>query len=110
MNEPACPADATRVRREPGDCDTRARVRRMDEQAVPDVQADMPEPVEEEQVAGFQVPEGDRSATLELADGVVRQRDTDTPVDVTDEPGAVEAGSALATPDVRDAELLTKRR
>ena len=57
------------------DGDARAGMRRVDELVVADVQADVPEAVEEDEVAGLEAGAGHVAAEAELRDRVVRQRD-----------------------------------
>src|SRR5205085_5253454 len=74
--------------------------------AATDVETDVPEAVEEDEVAGLEIAVGDRHAHGPLCAGVVGKRYADLRVDVHHEPGAVEAARARAAPDVRDAEEL----
>src|SRR5579884_2015880 len=95
------------------DADERARVRRVDEVAVPDVDPDVVEPVEEHEVAGLELVARHRDGVrrVPLGHRVVRQRDAELPEDVLDEAGAVEAGiRAPAGPFVRDPEVLQRDR
>ena len=59
------------------DLDHVAGVRGVDELSPADVDADVSEPVEEDEVAGLQVGERDGCAVSELRGGVVRERDAD---------------------------------
>src|ERR1041385_7321566 len=77
--------------RERGDRDARAGMRCVDETSGPDVDADVAEPVEEDEVAGPQRAAGDTPALAELRARVVRQVDPEVGVDEACEPGAVEA-------------------
>src|SRR5579884_3304653 len=77
---------------EAGDLDDVAGLRRVDELAAADVDADVAEAVEEDEVAGLELVARDGNAHRPLCSGVVRQGDADLPVDVHDEAGAVEAG------------------
>ena len=85
------------------DGDARPGVRRVDETAAADVDADVAEPVEEEQVARSQRPARDPAAEAELRDRVVRQRDPEVREDEAGEARAVEAaarrGAAVAVTD-----------
>ncbi len=78
----------------------------MDELAIADVDADMTEPVEEDEVAGLELVARHRDAVVELVGSVVRQRDADLRVDEHHEPGAVEAARRGPAPDVRRPEVL----
>src|SRR2546423_10347557 len=89
---------------EPRDLHARAGVRRVDEAAVPDVHPDVAEPAEEDQVAGLQRPAPDPPAEIEVRVGAVGQVDAELPVDVANEPGAVEAARTAAAPAIRDAD------
>ena len=70
---------------------TRARVRRVDETSVADVEAHVAQAVEEEQVAGPEPVEPDAEAVSELSDGGVGEPNAEVPVHVRDEARAVEA-------------------
>ena len=87
------------------DLDDVAGVRGVHELAAADVDADVAEPVEEDEVARLQLVLRDRRAHAVLRVGRVRQRDADCREGVDDEAGAVEAVRAGAAPDVRLAEL-----
>src|SRR5438874_10935458 len=81
-------------------------MRRVDELAAADVDPHVPEPVEEDEVAGLQVAGRDGDADAPLRARVVRKADAHLPVHVRDEAGAVEARRARAAPDVGRAEIL----
>ena len=78
-------------------------VRRVDETPAADVDADVAEPVEEDEVARSQRPARDPAAEVELRDRVVRQRDPEVREDEAGEARAVEAaarrGAAVAVTD-----------
>src|SRR5436305_14561896 len=76
---------------ERGDLDHVARVRRVDEAPAADVDADMSEPVEEDEVAGLELRHRDRAAVAVLRVRAVREGDADLPVHVHHEARAVEA-------------------
>src|SRR5262249_55269844 len=91
------PARAVEARRVPAlerrDLHGRAGVRRVDEAAAADVHADVPDAVEEDQVARLQRAPRDAAAAAELRVRAVRQLDPEVLVDEADEAGAVEAGA-----------------
>ena len=93
--------DAAAPRCEALDRDPLAALRRMDHPAVTDVEADVAEPVEEDEVAGLQVAAVDRPAVGVLGGGVVRQPDPELLVDVGDEAGAVEPTRRAAAVAIR---------
>src|SRR5205085_11771251 len=66
---------------------------------------DVPEAVEEDEVAGLELALRDGDAHAVLGVARVRERDADLRVDVHREAGAVEAARARAAPDVRRAEV-----
>ena len=68
--------------RDAGDLDDVAGVRRVDEGVAADVDADVAEPVEEDQVARLEVAARDRAAHAVLRVGAVRQRNADLRVHV----------------------------
>src|SRR4029453_6193288 len=84
-----------------GDLDHIAGVRRVDELPATDVDADVPEPVEEDEVASLEVAARYGAAVAVLRVRAVRQRVPDLRVDVHHEAGAVEARRRSAAPDVR---------
>ena len=93
------------------DLDDVARVWGVDELAVADVQADVAEPVEEDEVARLELVARHRCAVAVLRSGIVGQRDAELRVHEHHEPGAVEARRwACAAPHVRDAEVLERDR
>src|SRR4029077_16746207 len=104
------PAAADERRRVPaaqrGDLDPVARVGRVNERATADVDADVPEAVEEDEVSRLELAHRDRAAVAVLRVRAVRERDADLRVDVHHEAGAVEPGRRGAAPDVRRAEVL----
>src|SRR5207247_2335197 len=67
------------------DLNGRSRVRSMNEAAVPDVEPDMAEPIEEDEVAGLERAPRDPVAEVEVGVGAVRQLDSEALVDVTHE-------------------------
>jgi len=72
---------------------------------VADVQADVPDAVEEDEIAGLERCPGDSAPQVELRERVVRERDAEMCVDVAGEARAVEAAAwAHATVDIRDPE------
>ena len=73
------------------DRDAGAGVRRVDEATAAHVEADVTDPVEEEEVSGAQACARDAAAEVELAARVVRQRDPEVRVDEPGEARAVEA-------------------
>src|SRR5437764_664815 len=103
-DETACAVVARAPVGKPRDLHARAGVRRVDEAALPDVHPDVAEPAEEDEVAGLQRPAPDPPAEVEVRVRAVRQVDPEPPVDITNEPGAVEAARTAATPAVRDAD------
>src|SRR4029453_2994788 len=68
------------------DLDRPAGLRRMDHPAVADVQADVAEPVKEEEVARAEARAADGATDAIQGRGIVRQRDTDAAGDPHDEP------------------------
>ncbi len=78
----------------------------MDDPAAADVETDVPEAVEEDEVAGLQAARIDGPAVAVLRRGIVWQRDAELAVDVGDEPGAVEPARRAAAVAIRDAELV----
>src|SRR5260221_5500911 len=76
---------------ERGDLDVGARVRGVNEAAAADVDADVAEPVEEDEVAGLEAAAGDADATVEVGVARVGEADPEMLVDVAHEAGAVEA-------------------
>ena len=80
-------------------------MRRVDELAAADVDADVAEAVEEDEVAGLEIAARHRHAHVPLGARVVRKRDADLRVDVRHEAGAVEARRALTAPHVLRAEV-----
>src|SRR5436190_15468964 len=103
-DETACAVVARAPVGEPRDLHARAGVRRVDEAAAPDVHPDVAEPAEEHEVAGLQRPALDPPAEVEVRVGAVRQLDAELPVDIANEPGAVEAAGTAAAPAIRDAD------
>src|SRR5579859_4292063 len=86
------------------DPDSGAGVRCVDEATVADVDADMPEPVEEDEVPRPQRPTADAAATIELRVARVGESEAEVRVDVADEAGAIEACARRAPAvDVADA-------
>src|SRR5581483_5797891 len=85
-----------------------AGLRRHDHEPVPGVDPDVVDGVVEgEQIPGPGVGQaGHRLADLGLVGGGPGEVDTELPVDVLDEAGAVEAGRRGAAPDVGHAEEL----
>ena len=61
-------------------------MRSVDELVVPDVDAHVAEPVEEDEVAGLEAAPRDGDAHLILRHGVVRERDPELRVHVHHEP------------------------
>ena len=100
IDEPACPFDAAAPLR-PGSGSRRARrLRGVDDPAAADVEPDVPEPVEEDEIARpkrlrLRAPVG------VLGRGVVRQVDAELAVDVGDEPGAVESARGHSAVAIR---------
>jgi hypothetical protein len=91
------------VARDAGDADDGTGVWCVDEVAVSEPQADVPH-AEEDDVAGPQLGDGvDVASAVPLRVGGVRQVDACRGVEVSREAGAVEAGWAVAGPDVGDA-------
>ena len=81
-------------------------VRRVDEAALADEQADVAEPGEEDQVPRLQRPARDLAPVAVLGGCVVRQVDAELAVHVHHEAGAVEAVPGTgAAPGVRDADV-----
>jgi hypothetical protein len=75
-------------------------VRRVDHQAVPEIDADVAAPpAEEHQVTGFEPAEQDPAAAVELRAGEVRQADAERGVGVEREARAVEPDPATAPAD-----------
>src|SRR5581483_10382327 len=103
-DDAACAVEPARVpaghRLDADDC---AGVRRMDEPAVADVDADMAAPVEEDEVAGSHVPAADVLAEPAVREARMRERDPEVGVHEADEAGAVESrargGAAPRVPD-----------
>ncbi len=82
-----------------------AGVRGVDEAAVADVHADMPDAVEEDEVARPERAALDPPAEAEVGVGAVREPEPEMGVHVPDEAGAVEAAAGrVAAVAVRDAE------
>src|SRR6476661_8632160 len=73
------------------DSNSRAAMRCMDEVAVADVDADVAEPVEEDEVAGLQRSACHTLAAVGLRVARVGEGDAEVAVHVADEAGAVEA-------------------
>src|SRR5580765_7323405 len=91
--------------REARDLDARARMRRVDEPSVADVEPDVTDTVEEDQVARPQPGARDAPPAVELLVRRSGQVDPEVAVHEADEPGAVEARARRgAAPPVRDAE------
>src|SRR6187551_3539494 len=88
------------------DLDHVAGMRCVDEAPATDVDADVAEPVEEDEVAGLKVAQRDRAAVAVLGVRAVRERDPDLREDVHHEAGAVEPGRRSAAPYVRRAEVV----
>src|SRR5712691_12566589 len=89
--------------------DDRARMRRVDEAAVADVDADVADSVEEEKVPGLEGPQADAPADAELRVRGVGKADADACVDPAREARAVEAAAGRrATPAVADPALLQR--
>ena len=88
-----------------GNADDPARLRRVDEPALADEQADVAEPGEEDQVPRLQCPARDLAPIAVLGGCVVRQVDAELAVHVHHEAGAVEAAGTRAAPGVRDADV-----
>ena len=76
----------------------------MDEAAVTDVHPDVAESAEEDEVAGLQRPAPDPPAEVVVRVRAVRQVYPELPVDIANEPGAVEAARTAAAPAIRDAD------
>src|SRR5205085_8572733 len=87
------------------DLDDVAGVRRVDEAVAADVDADMAEPVEEDEVAGLEIAPRDRGTHPVLRVRAVRQRDADLREGVHHEAGTVEARRGRPAPPVRNAEV-----
>src|SRR6266542_5598549 len=86
-----------------------ARLRRVDVAAVPDVNADVSQAVEEQEVARLQGGERDAATHVVLRVRGVREADADMRVHPTGEAGAVETGAGRgAGPVVADAALLER--
>src|SRR5262245_4413167 len=88
----ADPVRAIPIVVEAGDRHVLAGLPRVDEASVADVDPVVPEPVEEDEIAGREAVARDRRAQLVLRRRVVRQRDADLRVDVAYEARAVELG------------------
>src|SRR5438309_1587444 len=86
------------------DLHARAGVRRVDEAAVTDVHPDVAESAEEDEVAGLQRPAPDPPAEVVVRVRAVRQVYPELPVDIANEPGAVEAARTAAAPAIRNAD------
>src|SRR5258706_6100536 len=71
-------------------------MRRVDETPVADVDADVPETVEEDEVARPERGPADAAATVELRIARVSEGEAEMCIDVADEAGAVEAGPRRA--------------
>src|SRR5262245_47288253 len=82
-----------------------ARLSRVDELPVADVNPVVAKTVEEDQVPRLQVISGYRSAVPVLLGGIVRQRDTDPTVDVADKARAVEAAWTRSAPAIRSTDM-----
>src|SRR5206468_6987871 len=83
----------------------RAGVRSVDEAAAADVHADVPDSVEEDEVARPERAARDAAAEVEVAVGAVRQLEPEALVDEADEAGAVEAAlRRVAAVAVRQAD------
>src|SRR5207248_1503933 len=82
-----------------------ARVRGVDEVAAADVDADVAEPVEENEIARLELAARNGRPVAVLRRGVVRQRDADLREHVHHEAGAVEARGRRAAPNVRNTEV-----
>jgi len=76
--------------------------------AVTDVDAVVPQPVEEHDVPGLEVLAPDVDAMAMLLGDVVRQLDADRGVDVTDEARAIETARRRAAPRVGRADVLER--
>src|SRR5204863_7697134 len=97
------PARAVVAGRVPGiaharDLDHVARVRGVDELVVPDVDAHVAEPMEEDEVAGLELIAGDGDAVVEHRGRMVRKRHADLREDEHGEARAVEAAGRGAAP------------
>src|SRR5262249_49798341 len=88
------------VRAAPGPDDV-AGVRGVDELPAADVDPDVPEAVEEDEVAGLQLVARHGYPVAVLRRRMVRQGDAHLGEDVHDEPGAVEAARGRPAPHVR---------
>src|SRR5437773_5937337 len=104
-------AASTYVRRgiptaDAGDLDDVAGVGRMNERAAADVDADMPEAIEEDEVAGLELVTRDRAAHAVLRVRAVRKRDADLREHVHHQPRAIEPRRRGATPYVWGAEIV----
>src|SRR5215813_8564914 len=90
---------------EPRDAHAFARLSRVDELPVADVNPVVAKTIEEDQVPGLQLISGYRSAVPVLLGGIVRQRDTDPAVDVADKTRAVEAVWTRSAPAIRSTDM-----
>jgi len=82
-----------------------ARLSRVDELPVADVDPVVAKTVEEDEVPGLQVLFEYRSAVPVLLGGIVRKRDTDPTVDVPDKARAVEAAWTRSAPAIRSTDM-----
>src|ERR671919_236521 len=88
-----------------------ARVRGVDELVAADVDAHVPQTVEEDEVAGLDLVAGHVRAVVPDRGGVVRKRNPDLRVDEADEARAVEPlRRTRSAPHVGDAEVLERDR
>src|SRR3954454_22939467 len=92
------------------DLDDRAGVRRVDEAAAAEVDADVASAIEEHEVAGAQSASSDVRPRRPLLVGDAGKRHADAAVHVLDQPGAVEAGEPLTAPHTRAAEVAPGKR
>jgi len=105
--EPTCahPMGVVPVVVESRDAHAFARLSRVDELPVADVNPVVAKTVEENQVPGLQFISRYRCAIPVLPRGVVRQRDTDPTVDVADEARAVEAVWTSSAPAITSTDM-----
>jgi len=82
-----------------------ARLPRVDELPVADVNPVVAKTVEEDQVPGLELISGYWCAVQVLFGGVVRQRDTDATVDVADEARAVKPVWTRSAPAIRTTDM-----
>src|SRR5262245_2104663 len=106
-SKPACahPMGVVPVVVESRDAHAFARLSRVDELPVTDVNPVVAKTVEENHVPGLQFISGHRCAVPVLLGGVVRQRDTDPTVDVADEARAVEAVGTRSAPAITSTDM-----